>query len=369
MPGSTPRKRPGSAARICLNMIVKNEAPVIARCLASVRPWVDYWVIVDTGSSDGTQDLVRQCMEGVPGSLHERPWVDFAHNRNEALELARPHGDYLLFIDADEQLRVPEGFAWPALEADGCMLSCHMAGTEYQRNALISTRVDWRWEGVLHEYLTAPAHQPWQMLAGPFIDVSHDGARARDPQTYLRDIAVLEKAVREQPGNTRNVFYLAQSHRDAGQIESSLHWYRQRAAMGGWAEEQWFALFQIGVLLERSGAEPAAVREAYLTAYAARPQRAEPLCELARYHRERSEFALACLYARQAAALPRPAEDILFIDAQVYAWRALDELAVSAFYTPLRDLGRAALQQLLAERRYPASEQTRIEANRPFYGL
>ncbi|MFS4516519.1 glycosyltransferase, partial [Delftia tsuruhatensis] len=242
--------RPARRVHICLNMIVKNEAPVIARCLASVKPWVDHWVIVDTGSSDGTQDLVRQCMEGVPGSLHERPWVDFAHNRNEALELARPHGDYLLFIDADEQLRVPEGFAWPALEADGCMLSCHMAGTEYQRNALIATRVDWRWEGVLHEYLTAPAHQAWQMLAGPYIDVSHDGARARDPQTYLRDIAVLEKAVREQPGNTRNVFYLAQSHRDAGQIESSLQWYRQRAAMGGWAEEQWFALFQIGVLLE-----------------------------------------------------------------------------------------------------------------------
>jgi hypothetical protein len=251
--------RPARRVHICLNMIVKNEAPVIARCLASVKPWVDHWVIVDTGSSDGTQDLVRQCMEGVPGSLHERPWVDFAHNRNEALELARPHGDYLLFIDADEQLRVPEGFAWPALEADGGMLSCHMAGTEYQRNALIATRVDWRWEGVLHEYLTAPRHEPWQMLAGPFIDVSHDGARARDPQTYLRDIAVLEKAVREQPGNTRNVFYLAQSHRDAGQIEPSLHWYRQRAAMGGWAEEQWFALFQVGVLLERSGAEPAAV--------------------------------------------------------------------------------------------------------------
>ena len=66
--------------------------------------------------------------------------------------------------------------------------------------------------------------------------------------------------------------------------------------MGGWAEEQWFALFQIGVLLERSGAEPAAVREAYLTAYAARPQRAEPLCELARYHRERAECCLFDTY-------------------------------------------------------------------------
>ena len=40
---------------ICLNMIVKNEAPVIGRCLASVLPFVDRWVIVDTGSTDGTQ--------------------------------------------------------------------------------------------------------------------------------------------------------------------------------------------------------------------------------------------------------------------------------------------------------------------------
>ncbi|EHP44847.1 family 2 glycosyl transferase, partial [Cupriavidus basilensis OR16] len=95
--------------RICLNMIVKNEAPVIARCLASVKPWIDRWVIVDTGSTDGTQALVREVMGKLPGTLHERPWIDFAHNRNEALALARAcsegHAradDYVLFIDADE---------------------------------------------------------------------------------------------------------------------------------------------------------------------------------------------------------------------------------------------------------------------------
>jgi hypothetical protein len=244
-----------------------------------------------------------------------------------------------------------------------------MAGVEYQRNALVATRVDWHWEGVLHEYLTAAQHGPWQTIAGPHIQVSHDGARARDPGTYLRDIALLEQAVRDAPDNARNVFYLAQSHRDAGQIAPSLHWYRRRVEMGGWAEEQWYALFQVATLLERSGAELASVREAYLAAYAARPQRAEPLCELARCHRERAQYALACVYALQAAHLPRPAEDILFVDAQVYVWRALDELAVSAFYTPLREQGKAALQQLLAERRFPASENDRMEANRRFYGL
>ena len=58
--------------RVCLNMIVKNEAPVIDRCLASVKLLVDSWVIVDTGSSDGTQDRVRSLKAGVPGELHER---------------------------------------------------------------------------------------------------------------------------------------------------------------------------------------------------------------------------------------------------------------------------------------------------------
>ncbi len=137
-------------------MIVKNEAPVITRCLASVRPFIDHWVIVDTGSTDGTQDIVRDFLRGVPGSLHERPWRNFAHNRNEALELARPQADYVLFIDADEQLRVPEGFAWPALSADGYMFTCRMGDCEYLRNAMIAARVPWRWEGVLHEFLAAP---------------------------------------------------------------------------------------------------------------------------------------------------------------------------------------------------------------------
>ena len=353
---------------VVLNMIIKNEAPVITRCLASVKPWIDHWVIVDTGSTDGTQDIVREFMHDVPGTLFERPWKNFAHNRNEALELARPYGGYLLFIDADEQLRVPPDFAWPALSADGYTLTCHMDGWEYQRNSLIATRIGWHWEGVLHEYLTAKQHGPWQTLQGPVIHVSHDGARARDPDTYLRDIALLEQAVRDDPANTRNVFYLAQSCRDAGKIEPSLLWYQRRVDMGGWEEERWYALFQIAVLHERNQAPTATVRDAYLAAYAARPQRAEPLCELARYHRERGEHALATVFALQASQIAQPA-DILFVDTQVYAWRALDELAVSAFYTPHRDLGRAALQRLLAERRYPDNQAQRIEANKTFYGI
>ena len=43
---------------VCLNMIVRNESSVIQRCLDSVKGFIDYWVIVDTGSIDGTQKIV-----------------------------------------------------------------------------------------------------------------------------------------------------------------------------------------------------------------------------------------------------------------------------------------------------------------------
>ncbi len=349
-------------------MIVKDEAPVIARCLATVKPWIDHWVIVDTGSSDGTQDVVRRFMADVPGALLERPWRDFAHNRNEAMALAKSHGDYLLFIDADETLRMDAGFAWPDLDGEGYRFQCELDGWRYQRNALVAAHLPWRWEGVLHEYLTQDRPHAWQSLPGAAIVVSRDGARARDGSTYLRDIEVLERAVKDAPDNTRYRFYLAQSYRDAGKAEDSIRVYRERIAMGGWDEECWFSLLQVAVLEERRGAAPGEVREAYFTAYQARPRRAEPLCELARYHRLRGEHALAHLYAQQAASMTRP-DDILFVDESVYAWRALDELVVSAYYVGAMTQGRAALEKLLQESRFPEAQRERIEGNRPFYGL
>src|SRR6187551_1453910 len=103
-------------------MIVKNEARVLKRCLDSVRPFVHHWIIVDTGSTDGTQELIRKELSGVPGELFERPWENFGHNRSEALALARGKADYILIMDADEVLEVPAGFSMPELDADQYML-------------------------------------------------------------------------------------------------------------------------------------------------------------------------------------------------------------------------------------------------------
>lgn len=349
-----------------LHMIVKDEAHVIERCLRSVRSHVDWWVISDTGSTDGTQRLVRDAMDGVPGLLVERPWVSFGHNRNEALEAARSldaarPDDYTLWIDADDELGdAPD--AWPELTADGYLLEVEYGGTRFQRVHLVRLDRPWRWAGAVHEHLDL-AGASVAALEVPRIVQHHDGARSRDPGTYLKDAALLEAELRERPGDPRTQFYLAQSWRDAGELEQALAAYRLRAAnRAGWDEEQWYALFQVAVLLERLGAPAGDVAEAYLAAYQARPARAEPLVELARYERGRERFEVALLYARAATRLPHPPVDALFVDADAHAWRSWDEVAISSYWSGRFEEGLAAAERALAVR--PGDE--RLIANVQF---
>ena len=78
-------------------MIVKNEAAILRETLERVRPIVDEWVIVDTGSTDDTRAIISEY-----GPVTELPFEDFVTTKNKALALAT--GEYILFMDADERL-------------------------------------------------------------------------------------------------------------------------------------------------------------------------------------------------------------------------------------------------------------------------
>jgi glycosyltransferase involved in cell wall biosynthesis len=353
--------------RICLSMIIKNESAVIERCLRSVKPWIHSWAISDTGSTDGTQDIVRKFMADLPGELIERPWVDFSTNRNQALELAGKYGDYALIIDADEILEADAGFAWGALGAPGYLLELVYGVTRYRRVALPRLDAEWEWKGVLHEALVSPQAMQQEFLPGLRIVVFSDGARSQQSvqEKFTRDAQVLRDALKVEPNNTRYAFYLAQSLRDAGQLPESIVAYEKRVAMGGWAEEVYFSKLQIAVLKERVGAAYADIVAAYLDAWDFRPTRAEAPCELARYCRLQSRFTAAREFARIATALPVPA-DLLFIDQTVHDWRARDELSIAAYWCGDYAESARLCRELLADARLPDAERARVQRNLEF---
>jgi glycosyltransferase involved in cell wall biosynthesis len=357
------------ASTICLNMIVKDEAHVIRRCLDSVRPFIDSWVIVDTGSTDGTQDIIRNHLKDVPGELFERPWKNFGHNRTEALQLARDRGRYLFVMDADDELVLAPGFVRPDMTADAYYLPIKHGDTEHWRVNVVSSRLDWKYVGVLHEYLESRTpYSTAKLTNGVHILIHAEGARSKglsDAEKYLRDARILEQGLVDEPGNARYVFYLAQSYRDAGQPKIALKTYQRRAAMGGWDEEVWYALFQVARLRERLELAPETITQRYLDAYQARPQRAEPLVELARMCREKKQFVLAHLFASKAKNTPRP-EDILFLDTPAYTWRALDEFAVASYWTGDYRACASACQCLLDGNALPFEHLSRVTANLNF---
>ncbi|MER6530478.1 glycosyltransferase [Streptomyces sp. NPDC001508] len=340
-------------------MIVKNEAGVIERCLASVRDVVDTWVISDTGSTDGTQELIRGALDGVPGELHEEPWVNFGHNRTLNIRQARGKADYLLLLDADHVLR--KDGPLPRLTADAYMLR-HEGAMEYRIRRLVRGDLPWRYEGVTHEFLTADGNETQENLDALVVEDHADGGSRHDK--FERDARLLSAEMERDPSNTRTVFYLAQTMRDMGNTAEAIRLYEHRASMGGWAEEVYYSLLQVGVLHADSGDLPAGV-DALTRAWESRPQRLEACYELAsrlramgRHHMAHA-IVVACLDKEQP-------DDILFTQPWVYRWGLLSEFSITAYWVGDFKGALQACDRLLAMPDLPPAHREQTRVNREF---
>jgi len=327
-------------AEICLVMIVKDEADTIKKCLTKVAPFISYWVIVDTGSKDNTIEVINKTMEdfGIKGELHERPWVNFEVNRTESLELARGKCDYRWIIDADDTFEVEQfgfnPFAHIDKRIDTYQITYRLNSLQYHRSQIVKSDQPWVYKGVLHEYLHCDLPDlSTAVLPGCYVkaDISPLKRAASLEEKYANDAEILEKALIDEPGNTRYMFYLAQSYRDSGQHEKALESYKARAEAGEWDEEVYYSLYMVAKIMEKLEYSSLEVIDAYSKAWEYRPQRLEAVFHVMRKLREENRFVLAFTYGDLACKTPGT-KDILFVEPEIWQWRMLDEYSIAAFY-------------------------------------
>jgi len=192
-------------AKIVLNAMVANEARTITRMLDSVYQYIDYWVIQDNGSKDGTQDIIRDYFKekNIPGFLYEIEWQFPGWNRDHALQtcIKTDHGcDWILRMDADERLEIDDDFNWAMLE-DTNVTSWNIIvrsfNTRYFRTWMWNARLPWFFQhDKRHETIHLPeVGEDFQRVTLPESFrhiVTNDGQTWFAPRKFLKDALELE---------------------------------------------------------------------------------------------------------------------------------------------------------------------------------
>jgi hypothetical protein len=350
-----------------LNMIVKNESRRIRETLESAKPWIDSWCILDTGSTDGTQEIIREIMHDVPGELQERPIVtyadtgviDYAATRNLGLELAGEDATFLLLLNGDdilqngealkhfcqEQVSKPtEGYHIEIRGEDGL-------GFVYPR--LIRSSAGWRYSMPTHEIISGPAGVGG-IVPDAWILKCNDPIEVRLAR-WAKDQVILERWLKERPDDHRGLFYLAQTHECLSHsdkpndremhLQEAVRLYKRRGELGGWLDEVYESLMRAANCGEQLRQPWSEIQELLLQAFGQTPYRAEPLAKIAQHWLGENKPAVAYPFALRAADLPIPPPGPLNPNLALYQTDIPDLLSRAAYYVGKKEVGRIAARK------------------------
>ena len=341
--------------KIALSQIVKNEAHVIERMLNTIKPIIDCVVVVDTGSTDGTQDVIKKWGEknSIPAFVYDRPFDNFENSRNYAMEMVKDKSEYAFWLDADEMLEIDtKVFDKNKLDKDLYMFNTYIGNMKYTRNECWKTDKPFRWYGPVHEFIICEQQNITSgLMEGLAVKVFMDGGswKGNIADKYKKHSAILEDYIDNKDRNARWVFYTAQSYHDSAslpdnrpeneeRLRRALKYYQERVSRGdGYEEERFYSQFRVGTIKKTLEYTWQETHQELLKAFSMDPLRAEPIKLIIDYYLSVGEWNLAFMYSKFAKVNfhgknPYPTR-LLFVDESLYIWRFLEVHAAACFYT------------------------------------
>lgn len=363
--------------KLALNFICKDESPVIENMLESAKDIVDLIVVNDTGSTDGTQQIIKNFGEkyGIPTYVFERPFDDFENSRNHAMQKLRDvvkelnwnadqvHG---FWFDCDETLVIDSKFNKEQFTKDLYMINTYIGQMKYTRNTFFKVSKPFRWYGPVHEFIVCDDQNITSGLAENIhVDVKMTG------NSWLGDIAEkyashsykLEAYINKNRQDPRWIFYTAQSWHDAASIKDnkeeneerlrrSMKYYRERVSRtDGYVEEIFYAQYRIGTIMRILEEPWHLTHMELLKAYQIEPLRGESIKVIIDHYLQMGDWNMAYLYTKFAKTTfhgknPYPTR-LLFVDEATYIWKFAEAHAAASFYTGRMDEAKQTYQEIV----------------------
>lgn len=205
-------------------MIVRDEEPRLPKCLASIAPFVEEMVVVDTGSTDRTREVARD----YGARVFDCPWMDsFSLARNQSIEQAR--GSWVLRMDADDVISPEDGaklreliHRYPGRNDVAYLMEYRVppapdgtGGHVVDQVQLWPNRPDLRFEYHLHEQLLPAVLRAGMYTVPTGIAIHHcnyDWSEEGQTKRRRRDFPLLERDLRDRPEDPFVLFNLGMTH-------------------------------------------------------------------------------------------------------------------------------------------------------------
>lgn len=320
--------------KVVVYAICKDEAKFVRRWMASMGE-ADQVVVLDTGSQDGTAELLEELGARVQVERVE-PWR-FDTARNHSLALVDEDADICVSTDLDEVFtpgwraelervwrpecnQVRYHYIW-SFRPDGS------DGISYCGDK-IHARQGWQWVGPVHEVLRCQGEAA-QVFA-PNLRLEHHPDSGKSRGQYL---PLLELAVAEDPENDRNMHYLGREYMFYGRWQEAADTLKRHLSLprATWAEERCASMRYLARCEEAMGHEAEAGRW-LMRACGEAPGMREPWLDLARYCYRQEDWHGVIFATRHALDIRERSETYLS-EPEAWGEEPYDLMAIALYYT------------------------------------
>lgn len=301
---------------IDLCIMVKNAGDQFENMLRENIDFIDKWTILDTGSTDNTIEIINRVLVGKKrGHLYQEPFIDFPTSRNRCLDLAGQTCKFTLMLDDTyvvrgqlrEFLNVVRGDQF----ANSYSSYISSDDVQYTSNRIVKTENKLRYIFKLHEVITPENNINVSIPhdVAYIFDYRFDYMENRTMERKEYDLRVLEEGLREDPNNSRNLYYMAQTYNLMKKYDLAFDYFMERVnhPNEGFIQEKYDSYFEAGRLanfqLNRPWAECKAL---YEKAYEIDTKRPESQYFIGIHYYLEGDYPQAWFYFKRAYEIGYP---------------------------------------------------------------